>query len=306
MVDSAATSKFAVRAHGVFKRYGKLNALDGLSVDIPRGSITGLIGPNGAGKTTAFSIFAGLIHPDAGSLDILGMGPFDPARHAGKVTVVPQDCELAPHSTVREILVHFAQLQGLTRGAADRDTDRILARVGLGDRQRAKMHQLSHGMKRRVAVGQALLGKPELVLLDEPTNGLDPELVLQMRELILAQHGERTLIVSSHNLAELENVCDHVVFMQKGRLVLSGSLSEVTQRAARISYELETPIAFELPGVHILARGNTLQIEGPSGMSVADVNQMVIPRLLEAGARLVEVRPGKSLEEAYMATRPSS
>ncbi|MDX2051328.1 MAG: ABC transporter ATP-binding protein [Polyangiaceae bacterium] len=296
-------TSYALRAHAVVKRYGKLRALDGLTVDIPKGSITGLIGPNGAGKTTAFSIFAGLIHADSGSLDILGMGPFDPNKHAGKVTVVPQDCELAPHSTVREILVHFARLQGMSHGAALRDTDRILERVGLLDRQGAKLRQLSHGMKRRVAVGQALLGRPELVLLDEPTNGLDPELVLQMRELILAQRGERTLIVSSHNLAELENVCDHVIFLQRGKLVLSGSLSEVTQRSAHVTYHLEAPLQLDLPGMHVQANGSSLQVEGPTGMSVADVNNIVIPRLLEAGARLLEVRPGNSLEQAYMSTR---
>jgi ABC-2 type transport system ATP-binding protein len=295
--------RYALVASDVHKRYGKRQALSGLSLRVPQGSITGLVGPNGAGKTTAFSIFAGLVFADSGTVDILGQGPFDPARHAGRVSVVPQDAELAPYTSVLEILVHFARLSGLSKARAELEAERALALVGLEERAHSKMRHLSHGMKKRVALAQALVGDPELVFLDEPTNGLDPELLLEVRSVILRQKGLRTLLVSSHHLAELEQVCDHVIFMQAGRAVLSGSMAELTRRAARVSYRLEEPVLVEVPGLEVELSQGLLCVEGPEGMPVWEVNRRVLPRLLELNARVLEVRAGRSLEAAYLDTR---
>ncbi|HEY8430680.1 MAG TPA: ABC transporter ATP-binding protein, partial [Sandaracinaceae bacterium] len=217
-------SRFALRLAGVRKRYGRTVALDGVDLDVPRGALVGLVGPNGAGKTTLFGIVSGAVRPDAGTVDVLGEGPFDPARHAGRVTVLPQDCELSPHSSARQLLVFYARLAGATKREAERDADRVLDLVRLSDRAGDRVRQLSHGMRRRLAVAQALLGAPELVLLDEPTGGLDPHLVVEMRELLRSQRGERTLVVSSHILADLEQTCDHVVFLERGRVLESGQL----------------------------------------------------------------------------------
>lgn len=290
----------ALVMRGVRKRYGRIAALDGLDFEVPRGTVCGLIGPNGAGKTTAFGIVGGFLVADAGEVSILGEGAFDSAKHVGRVTLLPQDCELNPHTPVRDLLAYFATLQGMTRTEAKKAADRALDLVALSDRAGSKIRQLSHGMRRRVAVAQAFLGEPELVLLDEPTNGLDPELVVRMRELFRSQRGKRTLVVSSHNLLELEAACDHVVFLEKGKCVRAGSLAEVTKRAAMVRIALESRIAFDAPaGTVIDWEGSTLVVTGDVA-SAADLNARVLPLLIAAGARIVEVRPGQSLEAVYL------
>src|SRR5690606_2211243 len=149
-------------------------ALDGLSFRVPRGVIAGLVGPNGAGKTTCFAAAAGYVRVDRGSVDLLGGGPFDAARHSGRLGVLPQDAELPLQHAPRELLEHLGRLQGIPAPAARAEADRLIAIVRLSDRARHRIVSLSHGMRRRVAVATALIGNPELVLLDEPTSGLDP------------------------------------------------------------------------------------------------------------------------------------
>jgi ABC-2 type transport system ATP-binding protein len=300
-MPDARSAGTALRIVGLKKSYGRVTALDGLTLDVPRGAICGLVGPNGAGKTTTFGIVGGYIRADAGSVDILGEGSFDPARHLARVTLLPQDSELNPHTSVKDLLIYFARLQGLEKSLAIRDSDRVLDLVALGDRAHFRIRQLSHGMRRRVAVAQALLGNPELVLLDEPVSGLDPELVLHMRQVFAAQRGLRTLLISSHNLAELEAVCDHVAFMQAGRCVVNGSIEQVTQRGLVMRYLLEAAVAVTLDGLSTSWSDTTLVVEGQVGMQPADINAIALPRLAAAGARIVEVRQGRSLEAAYMA-----
>jgi ABC-type multidrug transport system ATPase subunit len=154
-------------------------------------------------------------------------------------------------------------------------------------------------------VAQALLGDPELVLLDEPTSGLDPELVVRMRQLFAAQRGRRTLVISSHNLTELEAVCDHVIFIRGGRQVRAGSLAEVTSRGTAVRYVLERPLGAlapppELSALRLSWEGSTLHVTAPPDWSVAELNSKLLPWLLEAGACLLEVRQGQSLEDAYL------
>ncbi len=299
-------SPFALRLSRVHKRYGRTVALDGIDLDVPRGALLGLVGPNGAGKTTLFGVVGGMVRADAGAVDVLGEGPFDPARHAGRVTLVPQDCELNPHSSARQLLTFYARLQGAGKRQAERDADRVLELVRLSDRAGSRVRQLSHGMRRRLAVAQALLGDPELVLLDEPTGGLDPHLVVEMREVLRAQRGTRTLVVSSHILADLEQTCDHVAFLEAGRVLESGPVAEVTRRGGVLRVLLEAPI--ELEGIEALAPfsprldGDGLILE-LGARDAAEVNAVALPALLAHGARVLEVRLGASLESAYMARR---
>jgi ABC-2 type transport system ATP-binding protein len=304
-------SRFALRLRGVSKRYGKTRALDGLDLDVPKGALLGLVGPNGAGKTTAFGVVAGTIRADGGTIDVLGEGPFDPARTAGRLTMLPQDCELNPHSSARQLLTFYARLQGMSAKRAAMDASRVLDVVRLSDRAQSRVGQLSHGMRRRLAVAQALLGEPELVLLDEPTGGLDPHLVVQMREVLLAERGKRTLIVSSHILADLEATCDHVAFMEAGRCVKSGAVHEVMQRGALLRVRSADPIDDEI--VRGLLSGHDARIEGdalairlkPDADPAAAVAQ-IVPALIAGGVRVVDVRLGESLEAAYMASRVKS
>jgi ABC-type multidrug transport system ATPase subunit len=309
MHRTRATSGTALRFSGVRKRYGRTVALDGLTLEVPRGSLFGLIGPNGAGKTTTFGIASGAVRPDAGTVDVLGEGPFEAAKHAGRVTVLPQDCELSPHSSARQLLTFYARLAGMSAHAAARDADRVLELVRLADRAGARVRELSHGMRRRLAVAQALLGDPELVLLDEPTGGLDPHLVVEMRELLREQRGLRTVVVSSHVLADLEATCDHVAFVEAGRCIESGPVEAVTQRAGLVRIRLVEPLALDEALRALLAdrsprvEGDVLVLALHPGEDAATANAQVLPALFAHGARVLEVRLGESLETAYLARR---
>lgn len=300
----------ALRTVGLRRAYGRTVALDGLDLEIPRGVVCGLVGPNGAGKTTAMGIICGLVQPDDGQVDLLGEGPFDPARHAGRITLLPQDCELPADLPVGQVLRWYARLQGMTAAQAAHAADRVLDEVALADRAGQRVKQLSHGMRRRVAVAQALLGQPELVLLDEPTSGLDPHLVVRMRELFRARRQGATLVVSSHVLAELEATCDFVVFMEKGRTVAQGPLAEVTGRSRQVIVRLapgsDTSAlvpALVAAGLQATADGDQLVVSGDAGLGTADLNSRMLPVLLAAGARIEEVQAGRSLEATWMASR---
>jgi len=298
----------ALELRGVHKRYGRTVALDGLDLKVPKGVICGFIGPNGAGKTTTFGIVGGMIRQDAGEVDILGRGPLDPRFDAGVLTLLPQDSELSPYVTLRQLLTHYARLQGMTRAEAARDVDARLDEVALTDRAGARIKTLSHGMRRRVSIAQALLGKPELVLLDEPTSGLDPELVVRMRDVFASHRGKRTLVVSSHNLLELEALCDHVAFIEGGRCIRSGSMAEVTEQGLIMRYSVERVVSTaELekahPELEVAWEEKTLIVRGSGGWSPAQLNGTVVPYLLHLGAGLLEIRRGKSLEDAYLAGR---
>ncbi len=298
--------KAALEIRGLRKRYGRTIALDGLDLTVPKGVICGFIGPNGAGKTTTFGIVGGMIRPDAGEVSILGQGPLRPQQQPGALTMLPQDCELSPHVTLSQLLNHYARLQGLTAAEAAREVDARLEEVVLADRANARIKTLSHGMRRRVAIAQALLGKPKLVLLDEPTSGLDPELVVRMREIFASHRKKRTLVVSSHNLLELEALCDHVIFIDRGRCTKSGSLAEVTEQGMVMRYNVEkivdlAPLQTAQPELELSWEGKTLLVRGSGKWTASALNATVAPYLFHTGAGLLEIRRGKSLEAAYMA-----
>ena len=284
----------ALSLRGVRKRYGKTHALSGLDLEVPEGVICGLVGPNGAGKTTTFGIVGGLIRPDEGTVDVLGAGPFNPAVHRGRVTLLPQDCELHPATPVRKLLLFFARLQGLSAAEAQKDVDRVLEAVDLRDRADARIRQLSHGMRRRVQVAQAFLGTPRLVLLDEPASGLDPEQTARMRQLFLSARGTCTLVVSSHILSELEAVCDHVAILEGGVCLRAGSMEDITGSATEVRIRFEGTLPDGLGGT---VRDGWLVLQGET---VAAINAEVLPKLLDAGVGILEVRQGRSLESSYL------
>ncbi len=300
----------ALVLEGVHKSYGTRVALAGLHLRIPQGSISGLIGPNGAGKTTCFGIVGGLLRADSGRLDVLGQGPYEPARQRGLLGLLPQDSEITPHRRVAVQLTYLARLQGLSAREAAQDVARVLDLVALSDRARVRVGELSHGMRRRVAIAQALLGTPKLVLLDEPTSGLDPHLVKHMRDVIVATNRKHrtTFLVSSHVLADLEAICDHVSFIESGRAMQSGKLVEVVGRARQIEIEV-----LRMPSVELLREAlgelrfereeGELCVEVPEHGDVAELISRVLRVLLDLDAGVLEVRSSRTLEQTYLAER---
>jgi ABC-2 type transport system ATP-binding protein len=222
------STEAAVRLRQVTKRFGSKTAVDGVSITVAAGTVFGLIGPNGAGKTTTFSMMAGYLHPTAGSVEVLGFAPSAVDELRARLGVLPQDALLPPHDQVGELLVHMARLQDIPSSKALELSKQALAEVEGSDWWNQKCGSLSHGMAKRVALAQAFLGGPDVVLLDEPTAGLDPRVAFEMRQLVKAKKGRSTIIISSHNLQELEEICDAAVILDRGRVVAQGSMSELT------------------------------------------------------------------------------
>ncbi|MBN1672778.1 MAG: ABC transporter ATP-binding protein [Kiritimatiellae bacterium] len=301
----------ACELNGVTKRYGPRRALAGLDLAIPAGTVFGLVGSNGAGKTTTLSIAAGLVRQTSGSVNLLGAGPFRAAVHAGRVTLLPQSAALPEYATPRELLELYGRLQ--TRGpsrTARAAADRALDWVGMSERRDSPIRTLSHGMVRRVALAQAFLGEPDLLLLDEPFSGLDPREVARLRDLLRGRREGKTLVVSSHNLHEIEEVCDQVAFVDAGRVVRRGALAAVTRRHRVLRYRLA---AGDPPLETLRARlaGATFELSpdkaqltvtlAEQAVSPAEANATVVPVLFQAGVQLLEIRIGSSLEREYLA-----
>jgi ABC-2 type transport system ATP-binding protein len=192
-------------------------ALNNLNFELDAGEPIGLVGPNGAGKTTLLSILSGFLRPTSGTVRLFGYTP-GAGQLIGKVSALPQDARLDPSFTIIEQLVFYARLQGLTRQQAILEASRVLEAVTLKDIARNKPQVLSHGMAKRVAIAQALIGNPALVLLDEPTAGLDPVNVRTVRSIIAEQSSETTFIISSHDLTELDRLCQQVLLLDNGIL----------------------------------------------------------------------------------------
>ena len=214
----------AVTVRELTKRYGTRAAVDGLDLDVPTGSLAGFIGPNGAGKTTTLRMLVGLVAPTSGSGEVFGQSISEPERYLGRVGALIEGPAFYPGLSGQQNLRVFAAAAGLNHP----DTPGLLARVGLDGRGGDTYKTYSHGMKQRLGIAAALLGDPELLILDEPANGLDPEGIHDMRELLRTLRDEgRTVIVSSHLLAELEQVCNWLIVINHGRRVFQGPPAEL-------------------------------------------------------------------------------
>jgi ABC-2 type transport system ATP-binding protein len=202
------------------KWYGPRLAVDHVSLEVEAGELIGLLGPNGSGKTTILRILTGYLRPSAGTARIAGLDVVsDSLRARARVGYVPEDAPLYPSMGVREFLLFMARLKGLTGRAAAGAAAAAIDRLAIGDVERVLIAKLSRGYRQRVAIAQALLGNPDLLILDEPTNGLDPRQIIEMRGYIRALAGERTVVVTSHILSEIERVADRVAILLGGRLL---------------------------------------------------------------------------------------
>jgi ABC-2 type transport system ATP-binding protein len=215
----ATVAEAAVRVSGLTKRFGSKTAVDGVTLEIAAGEVFGLIGPNGAGKTTTFSMLAGYLRPSEGTVEVLGFAPTAVDALRARLGVLPQDAVLPAGDTVGEFLVHMARLQDVPKTKAVECARQALDEVDGRDWWAQRCGSLSHGMGKRVALAQAFLGQPDVVLLDEPTAGLDPRVAWEVRRIIKAKKGRLAIVISSHNLQELEEICDSAGILDHGKLV---------------------------------------------------------------------------------------
>lgn len=201
----------------VTKHYGDKTALSNVDFTLEQGAPVALVGPNGAGKTTLFSLLCGYIQPSSGSIRILGHAPGHSALF-GQLSALPQDAQLDPRFSIAVQLNFYARLQGMANKTAKIDVARVLDMVGLTEAAHSRPNELSHGMRKRAAIAQALLGSPEIVMLDEATAGLDPVNAREIRAIVAEHANTVNFILSSHDLSELERLCEQVLYLQNGQL----------------------------------------------------------------------------------------
>jgi len=281
------------------RRFGQVTALDRFTVELPATGVIGLVGPNGSGKSTLIRILLGLIRPTGGSATVLGSPISSPQDYASRVGVLIESPAFIPGLSARSNLVSLARLRHLPLGRVDA----VLAQVGLVGRDRERVKRFSLGMKQRLGIAAALLSDPELLILDEPTNGLDPAGIVEVRELLrdLGRNG-RTVIVSSHQLSEIEAVCDHLVVIRFGQLIFSGPMTEVLRRTREhIDIAAEHPAdmgrleaALAAGGWSVSAVNDVLRIAAAAGRA-ADLNRaataagITLTRLIVAQDNLEEI-----------------
>ena len=226
-----AAGSHVIETTSLTKHYGDIVAVDGLSMSVPRGHVFGLLGPNGSGKTTTMSMLLGLVRPTSGGFSLFGTSDgLEQALH--RVGAIIESPSFYPYLTGRQNLLYF---QGISGQGAPQEIDGLLERVGLADRGDHRFRTYSLGMKQRLGLAYSLLGDPELLFLDEPTNGMDPAGMAEVRDLIRSLGtGGRTVLLSSHLLHEVEQVCDSVAILSKGKLIAQGDVADLLRSQDQI------------------------------------------------------------------------
>jgi ABC-2 type transport system ATP-binding protein len=285
----------------VVKTYGDgFRAVDGISFRAEAGQVVGLLGPNGAGKTTAMRMFVGLIRPDSGSIFVNGLPVHAGADVLGSVGAFIEGPGFLPHLTGMQNLRAYWEATG--RPLADAHLDEALAIAGLGTAINRRLRGYSHGMRQRLGIAQAMLGLPPLLVLDEPTNGLDPPQIKAMRA-VLAEYAAagRTVVISSHLLSEVENTCSHVVVMDKGKVVLTGAVADLVASDTVTLIGLADDDQIEAARRALAARGIQSEPEGQILRVVADLPRSeIVAGLVGDGYRVESVDGHRQLEEVFM------
>jgi ABC-2 type transport system ATP-binding protein len=260
-----------IETRGLTKTYGSVRALDGLDLSIPKGGVYGVLGPNGAGKSTLFRILLGLIRASDGTASVMG-GAVTEVSHMRRMGSMIETPRFPPYMTARQVLRWLA----LEHGLGVTDIPHWLQKVGLTEAADRRVRGFSVGMMQRLGVAASLMSRPELVILDEPTSGMDPPGIQEMRALIrsLADEDGVTVVLASHQLLEVQRVCDRVAILNKGKLVREGAVSELTAVGERLRLAV-TPAAqvLEVLGSKGVAEGDAV---------LADIRREEGPALIRA------------------------
>ncbi len=279
----------AIQVQDLRKAFGSIPAVDGVSFSVGRGEIFSLLGPNGAGKTTTISMLAGLLRPDSGDAALLGNSVTkQSARARAALGVVPQDVALYMDLSARENLSFWGKMYGLRGKALSRRIDEVLEVIGLADRQKGRVGSFSGGMKRRVNIGVALLHKPPIVIMDEPTVGIDPQSRRHILDAVKELRGRgMTVLYTTHYMEEAEELSDRVAVMDKGRIIACGTNAELVRL---VGEDTRIELALNVESARVLdlwrsiegIRGVTAE-DGHITVLAADSNA-VLPRLFESAA----------------------
>ncbi len=268
--------RLAIRLRGAVKRYGAITAVNGLDLDVPEGTCVGLLGPNGAGKSTTMRLLTAQAIADEGELEVLGFRlPEDSKQARAQLGVTPQLDNLDVTLTVEQNLLVFAHLYRIGRSERRAAVERALAMANLVDRRDTRVDKLSGGMRRRLLIARALVHRPRLVLLDEPTVGLDPQVRQELWALIDALRAEgTTILMSTHYIEEAQRLADTVLIMSHGKAVAAGSPSKlVAEHAGREAVEVygppprlaEVEVAARAAGFRTRRTGTSISVLGVEG-----------------------------------------
>lgn len=287
-----------LKVEGLSKNYGKLRALSGLDLSINKGQVFGLLGPNGSGKTTTLGIILGATLPDKGSFCWFGQ-PLA-GKSLKRIGAILEHPNFYPYLDAVDNLRIIAQV----RCTPEQDIERVLQLTGLSDRRKHRFQTYSFGMKQRLAIASAMLGNPEVLILDEPTNGLDPGGIAEIRELItsIASLGT-TIILASHLLDEVQKVCSHVAVLQKGVKLFSGSVDDVLSNTETIVIgsadlsKLETVLKDYPHYLSHTIRGNYAELKTRGMCNSSDVNQFLFSKGISCSHLIMNK---KSLESYFL------
>jgi ABC-2 type transport system ATP-binding protein len=300
-------SEYVVETHGLSKRFGERTAVDGVDLRIPRGAAFGYLGPNGAGKTTLIRMLLGLTKPSAGSMRLLGRPiPEQRAEALARVGAIVEEPGFHKHLSGRQNLWISAAAR---EPQAHMRIEGALDRAGLGERADDKVRSYSQGMRQRLGIARCLLADPQLLILDEPTNGLDPGGIQEFRGLVRSLVDEgRTVVLSSHLLDEVEKICDHVAIVDRGRIVAQGSLAELSARTdSAIVIGCHDPgtaksaidLNGQLTGIEEIAGGLRVRLApgAPVERTAAEINR----QLVAANVAVHRLEPSRvSLEQVFL------
>lgn len=304
-----------VEVKNLTKRYGQVKAVNNISFTAGKGEILGFLGPNGAGKTTTMNVITGYMPATSGSVKVAGIDVMEePAKAKKKIGYLPEQPPLYADMTVWEQLCFAAELKKVDRSERRRHIEELMDMVAIGDVKNRLIKNLSKGYRQRVGLAQALVGAPEVLILDEPTIGLDPKQIIDIRNLIKSLAGSRTIILSSHILPEVSAICERVVIINKGVIAAIDTpqnLSQLFGGTARTSVIVEGPsdevkrIISKIKGVTGIETRNTGDsgsynyiIEAGKGV---DVRKPLFFAMAEAGHPILEMKPiGVSLEDVFL------
>lgn len=302
--------EYSIETRNLVKRYGKVPVVDSVSLKTSKGSVYGLLGPNGAGKTTIIRTLLGFIHPSSGEVFVLGKNPL---KHRvqifSRVGYAPELPIFQSFFTGRELLEFTGRLYALNGTARAKRIRELLDLIGLTDHQNKKIGKYSKGMVQRLSIAQCLMNDPELLILDEPTIGLDPTATVHFRTFFrdLRERG-KTIFISSHLLDEVERLCTEVAILDRGKLLFEGSVAQALnlfQDSARIEIELETPVKEVQDSISALPFVENVQADGrflrltlkDSSEHRAEIAQLVVEK---GGKLLVIDKHRATLEEAFL------
>ncbi len=305
-----------IKVEGVSKRYPGHTAVDNISFEVEKGQVVGFLGPNGAGKTTTMRILTCFMPPSSGTASVAGFDVMDQSMEVKRrIGYLPETPPLYPEMEVAEYLTFVGNLKGMGGNNLRKRVDEVSEKCNVGDVRNKLVSKLSKGYKQRVGLAQAIIHNPEVLILDEPTSGLDPKQILETRDLIKGLAGDHTIILSTHILPEVEQICERVVIISRGKLVATDSMENLTNRmrgseviGLTVEGQPESGVVQEklerVAGVSRVILKLTqdsscaFEIESLQGRNIrADLARAVV----EAGWNLIELRPvSMSLEEVFL------